>query len=140
MDDSQIARLKNPNCKSAHQPPQAAAQTAELPESGEGTGGNADRTSPHCLSESEFAGACAEQGEKSRRACVCAAAVGCRAGTARVLFFCERFLLHTKRKCSRITMNFIFTAAWKTSAHSRFSRFQAFARRKNRSKNNHQSP
>ena len=103
MDDSQIARLKNPNCKSAHQPPQAAAQTMELSESGEGTGGKADRTSPHCLSESEFAGACAEQGEKSRRACVCAAAVGCRAGTARVLFFCERFLLHIKRKCSKST-------------------------------------
>ena len=32
----------------------------ELSESGEGTGGKADRTSPHCLSESEFAGACAE--------------------------------------------------------------------------------
>ena len=31
-----------------------------LPESGEGTGGKAVRTSPHCLSESEFAGACAE--------------------------------------------------------------------------------
>ena len=73
-----------------------------LSESGEGTGGKADRTSPHCLSESEFAGACAEQGEKSRRVRVCAAAVGCRAGTARVLFFCERFLLHTKRKCSDI--------------------------------------
>ena len=102
MGDSRIARLKNPNCKSAHQPPQAAAQTAELSESGEGTGGKADRTSPHCLSESEFAGACAEQGEKSRRVRVCAAAVGCRAGTARVLFFCERFLLHTKRKCSDI--------------------------------------
>ena len=99
MDDSQIARLKNPNCKSAHQPPQAAAQTTELSESGEGTDGKAVRTSPHCLSESEFAGACAERGEKNRRVRVCAAAVGCRAGTARVLFFCERFLLHTKRKC-----------------------------------------
>ena len=50
-----------------NQPPQAAAQTAELPESGEGTGGAAVRTSPHCLSKSEFAGACAElllEGEK----------------------------------------------------------------------------
>ena len=102
MGDSRIARLKNPNCKSAHQPPQAAAQTELLSESGEGTGGKAVRTSPHCLSESEFAGVCAEQGEKSRRVRVCAAAVGCRAGTARVLFFCERFLLHTKRKRSYI--------------------------------------
>ena len=49
-----------------------------------------------------LAGACAERGEKSRRVRVGAAAVGCRAGTARVLFFCERFLLHTKRKCSDI--------------------------------------
>ena len=105
---------------SKNKPPQAAAQTAELPESGEGTGGKADRTSPHCLSESEFAGVCAERVEKSRRVRVCAAAVGCRAGTARVLFFCERFLLHIKRKCSRITINFILTATWKTSEPSRF--------------------
>ena len=95
--------------------PQAAAQTEVLTESGEGTGGKAVRTSPHCLSKSEFAGACAERVEKSRRVRVCAAAAGCRAGTARVLFFCERFLLHTKRKCSRITMNFIFNSQWRTA-------------------------
>ena len=67
------------------------------------------------MSESEFAGACAERVEKSRRVCVCAAAIGCRAGTARVLFFCERFLLHTKRNCSRTTMNFIFNSQWRTA-------------------------
>ena len=82
--------------------PTSRGANAMLSESGEGTGGKAVRTSPHCLSESEFAGACAEQGEKSRLVRICAAAVGCRAGTARVLFFCERFLLHTKRKCSDI--------------------------------------
>ena len=40
-----------------------------LSESGEGTDCKAIRTSPHCLSEGEFAGACAERGEKSHRVC-----------------------------------------------------------------------
>ena len=32
-----------------------------------------------------------------------------------MLFFCERFLLHTKRKCSRTTMNLIFNSQWRTA-------------------------
>ena len=47
--------------------PTSRSANVRLPESGEGTGGAAVRTSPHCLSESEFAGACAEllpEGEK----------------------------------------------------------------------------
>ena len=46
--------------KSSYQLPQAAPQRERLMGKGSGTDCKAIRTSPHCLSESEFAGACAE--------------------------------------------------------------------------------
>ena len=84
--------------------PTSTSRSANVnfPESGEGTGGKAVRTSPHCLSESEFAGACAEQLIEVQKVGVAAKRSGVELRTARVLFFCERFLLHIKIKCSYI--------------------------------------
>ena len=48
---------------------------------------------------SEFTGECAEPLTESRGLCTAARRCGCRAGTARLLFFCRRFLFQIKRKC-----------------------------------------
>ena len=50
-------------------------------------------------SSGAFAGECAEQLIESRERCTAARRCGCRAGTARLLFFCRRFLFQIKRKC-----------------------------------------
>ena len=50
-------------------------------------------------SSGAFAGECAEQLIESRERCTSARRCGCRAGTARLLFFCRRFLFLIKRKC-----------------------------------------
>ena len=50
-------------------------------------------------SSGAFAGECAEQLVESRERCTAARRCGCRAGTARLLFFCRRFLFQIKRKC-----------------------------------------
>ena len=50
-------------------------------------------------SSGAFAGECAEQLIESRERCTAARRCGCRAETARLLFFCRRFLFQIKRKC-----------------------------------------
>ena len=50
-------------------------------------------------SSGAFARECAEQLIESRKLSTAARRCGCRAGTARLLFFCRRFLFQTKRKC-----------------------------------------
>ena len=50
-------------------------------------------------SSGAFARECAEQLIESRELCTAAWRCGCRAGTARLLFFCRRFLFQIKRKC-----------------------------------------
>ena len=50
-------------------------------------------------SSGAFAGECAEQLIERRERCTAARRCGCRAGTARLLFFCRRFLFQIKRKC-----------------------------------------
>ena len=50
-------------------------------------------------SSSAVACECAEQLLESRKLCTAARRCGCRAGTARLLFFCRRFLFQIKRKC-----------------------------------------
>ena len=50
-------------------------------------------------SSGAFAGECAEQLIESRERCTAARRCGCRAGTARLFFFCRRFLFQIKRKC-----------------------------------------
>ena len=54
---------------------------------------------PVLFERSEFTGECAEQLIESRKLSTAARRCGCRAGTARLLFFCRRFLFQTKRKC-----------------------------------------
>ena len=54
---------------------------------------------PVLFERSEFTGECAEQLIESRELCTAARRCGCRAGTARLLFFCRRFLFQIKRKC-----------------------------------------
>ena len=54
---------------------------------------------PVLLERSEFTGECAELPIESRELCTAARRCGCRAGTARLLFFCRRFLFQIKRKC-----------------------------------------
>ena len=51
------------------------------------------------LSSGAFACECAELPIESRELCTVARRCGCRAGTARLLFFCRRFLFQIKRKC-----------------------------------------
>ena len=50
-------------------------------------------------SSGAFACECAEQPIESRELSTAARRCGCRAGTARLLFFCRRFLFQIKRKC-----------------------------------------
>ena len=50
-------------------------------------------------SSGAFACECAELLTESRELCTAARRCGCRAGTARLLFFCRRFLFQIKRKC-----------------------------------------
>ena len=50
-------------------------------------------------SSGAFARECAEQLIESRKLRTAARRYGCRAGTARLLFFCRRFLFQIKRKC-----------------------------------------
>ena len=50
-------------------------------------------------SSGAFARECAEQLIESRKLSTAARRCGCRAGTARLLFFCRRFLFQIKRKC-----------------------------------------
>ena len=50
-------------------------------------------------SSGAFACECAEQLIESRGLSTAARRCGCRAGTARLLFFCRRFLFQIKRKC-----------------------------------------
>ena len=50
-------------------------------------------------SSGAFARECAEQLIESRKLSTAAWRCGCRAGTARLLFFCRRFLFQIKRKC-----------------------------------------
>ena len=54
---------------------------------------------PVLFERSEFTGECAEPLTESRGLCTAARRCGCRAGTARLLFFCRRFLFQIKRKC-----------------------------------------
>ena len=54
---------------------------------------------PVLFERSEFTGECAELLTESRGLCTAARRCGCRAGTARLLFFCRRFLFQIKRKC-----------------------------------------
>ena len=54
---------------------------------------------PVLLERSEFTGECAELLTESRELGTAARHCGCRAGTARLLFFCRRFLFQIKRKC-----------------------------------------
>ena len=54
---------------------------------------------PVLFERSEFTGECAEQLIESRKLSTAARRCGCRAGTARLLFFCRRFLFQIKRKC-----------------------------------------
>ena len=54
---------------------------------------------PVLFERSEFTGECAELLTESRVLCTAARRCGCRAGTARLLFFCRRFLFQIKRKC-----------------------------------------
>ena len=64
--------------------------------------GNGLRSKTHepvLFERSEFTGECAEQLIESRKLCTAARRCGCRAGTARLLFFCRRFLFQIKRKC-----------------------------------------
>ena len=53
-------------------------------------------------SSGAFARECAELPIESRELCTAARRCGCRAGTARLLFFCRRFLFQTKRKCRNV--------------------------------------
>ena len=50
-------------------------------------------------SSGAFACECAELPTESRELCTAARRCGCRAGTARLFFFCRRFLFQIKRKC-----------------------------------------
>ena len=50
-------------------------------------------------SSGAFARECAEQLIESLELSTAARRCGCRAGTARLLFFCRRFLFQIKRKC-----------------------------------------
>ena len=64
--------------------------------------GNGLRSKTHepvLVERSEFTGECAEQLIENRRLSTAARRCGCRAGTARLLFFCRRFLFQIKRKC-----------------------------------------
>ena len=54
---------------------------------------------PVLFERSEFTGECAELPIESRKLSTAARRCGCRAGTARLLFFCRRFLFQIKRKC-----------------------------------------
>ena len=53
-------------------------------------------------SSGAFACECAELPIESRELCTAARRCGCRAGTARLLFFCRRFLFQIKRKCRNV--------------------------------------
>ena len=67
-----------------------------------GERGNGLRSKTHepvLFERSEFTGECAELLTESRELCTAARRCGCRAGTARLLFFCRRFLFQIKRKC-----------------------------------------
>ena len=50
-------------------------------------------------SSGAFAGECAELPTEICKLSTAARRCGCRAGTARLLFFCRRFLFQIKRKC-----------------------------------------
>ena len=50
-------------------------------------------------SSGAFARECAEQLIESRKLSTAARRCGCRAGTARLLFFCRRFFSQTEKKC-----------------------------------------
>ena len=91
---------------SKNKPPQAAAQTRNFPESGEGTDGKAVRTSPHCLSESEFAGACAEQGEKSHRVCFARRRSGVERERLVCFSFASVFFCTSKENAQKNMINF----------------------------------
>ena len=66
---------------------------------GRGNGLRSKTHEPVLFERSEFTGECAEPLTESRGLCTAARRCGCRAGTARLLFFCRRFLFQIKRKC-----------------------------------------
>ena len=67
-----------------------------------GERGNGLRSKTHepvLFERSEFTGECAELPTEICKLSTATRRCGCRAGTARLLFFCRRFLFQIKRKC-----------------------------------------
>ena len=73
-------------------------------------------------SSGAFACECAELPTESRELSAAARRCGCRAGTARLLFFCRRFLFQIKRKC-RNTESVYHLIIMRSEGRSRLSQF-----------------